>query len=239
MIIREAKVTYIPCMHLKLYLTDHALYFDIDKGIYGKEKKQLMFNTIEKVDTFRVAFSGGIVIVERNGKKHKFAFGKKKDFEAFYEYLSNIDFSLPREYGKSVCVYCGAKIEGKYCSECGQLHVVKEEEPIVQTCWSCGGIVPSNAKFCADCGAKQDVNKLLVRIGGELAKKHITTVCPKCHSRNIKIYRKGYNYKIGFWGAIFGVKGAGYAAGFDSNKACCRCMNCGKDWETDYDYRLL
>lgn len=66
-----------------------------------------------------------------------------------------------------------------------------------------------------------------------------TSICPHCGSHNIKIYRKGYNYKMGFWGAIFGVRGAGYAAGFDSNKACCRCMNCGHDWETNYDYRLL
>ena len=66
-----------------------------------------------------------------------------------------------------------------------------------------------------------------------------TSICPKCGSRNIKLYRKGYDYKVGFWGAIFGVKGAGYAGGFDSNKTCCRCMDCGKDWETDYDYRLI
>lgn len=63
--------------------------------------------------------------------------------------------------------------------------------------------------------------------------------CPKCGSHNIKLYRKGYNYKIGFWGAIFGVRGAGYAGGFDANNTCCRCMDCGKDWETDYDYRLI
>ena len=63
--------------------------------------------------------------------------------------------------------------------------------------------------------------------------------CPKCGSHNIKIYRKGYNYKVGFWGAIFGVRGAGYVGGFDANNACCRCMSCGNDWETDYDYRLI
>lgn len=63
--------------------------------------------------------------------------------------------------------------------------------------------------------------------------------CPKCGSHNIKLYRKGYNYKVGFWGAIFGVKGAGYAGGFDANNTRCRCMDCGKDWETDYDYRLI
>jgi hypothetical protein len=63
--------------------------------------------------------------------------------------------------------------------------------------------------------------------------------CPKCGSHNIKLYRKGYNYKVGFWGAIFGVRGAGYAGGFGANNTCCRCMDCGNDWETDYDYRLI
>ena len=69
--------------------------------------------------------------------------------------------------------------------------------------------------------------------------KNQTSICPACGSHNIKYYRKGYNYKVGFWGAIFGVKGAGYAGGFGANNTCCRCMNCGKDWETDYDYRLI
>ena len=69
--------------------------------------------------------------------------------------------------------------------------------------------------------------------------KDQTSICPSCGSHNIKLYRKGYDYKVGFWGAIFGVRGAGYAGGFDANKTCCRCMNCGKDWETDYDYRLI
>lgn len=66
-----------------------------------------------------------------------------------------------------------------------------------------------------------------------------TSICPRCGSHDIKVYRKGYNYKVGFWGSIFGVKGAGYAGGFDANKTCCRCMKCGNDWETDYDYRLI
>ena len=66
-----------------------------------------------------------------------------------------------------------------------------------------------------------------------------TSICPNCGSHDIKVYRKGYNYRPGFWGAIFGVRGAGYVGGFDANNACCRCMNCGNDWETDYDYRLI
>ena len=66
-----------------------------------------------------------------------------------------------------------------------------------------------------------------------------TSICPRCGSHNIKLYRKGYDYKVGFWGAIFGVRGAGYAGGFGANDTCCRCMNCGHDWRTDYDYRLI
>ena len=66
-----------------------------------------------------------------------------------------------------------------------------------------------------------------------------TSICPSCGSHNVQIYRNGYNYSRGFWGAIFGVRGDGYAAGFDANKTRCRCMDCGKDWETDYDYRLV
>lgn len=66
-----------------------------------------------------------------------------------------------------------------------------------------------------------------------------TSICPKCGSHNIKIYRKGYNYKKGLLLRLFDVKGGAYIAGMDSNTTCCRCMNCGNDWETDYDYRLI
>lgn len=63
-----------------------------------------------------------------------------------------------------------------------------------------------------------------------------TSICPKCGSHDIKIYRKGYDYGHGFW---FRKYGGGYTAGLDRNTACCRCTNCGNDWETDYDYRLI
>lgn len=66
--------------------------------------------------------------------------------------------------------------------------------------------------------------------------KDQTSICPKCGSHSIKIYRKGYDYGHGFW---FRKYGGGYTAGIDKNIACCRCMNCGNDWETDYDYRLI
>lgn len=67
-----------------------------------------------------------------------------------------------------------------------------------------------------------------------------TSICPHCGSHNIKIYRKGYNYGKGLkWSLLGGGRYGRYVAGMDSNKACCRCMNCGNDWETDYDYRLI
>jgi hypothetical protein len=81
--------------------------------------------------------------------------------------------------------------------------------------------------------------KKIKKAVGYVSDKENIEKCNRCGSHNIKIYRKGYDYKVGFWGAIFGVKGAGYAGGFDANNACCRCMDCGKDWETDYDYRLI
>lgn len=92
--------------------------------------------------------------------------------------------------------------------------------------------------ICIICVAKYYGNKRRKTILMQYQENQMA-ICPQCGSHNIKVYRKGYNYHTGFWGAIFGVRGAGYAGGFDANKACCRCMNCGKDWETDYDYRLV
>ncbi len=66
-----------------------------------------------------------------------------------------------------------------------------------------------------------------------------TSICPFCGSHDIKIYREGYNYNKGFWLSTFGVKGGGYVAGMNSNRARCRCMSCGNDWATNYDYRLI
>ncbi len=66
--------------------------------------------------------------------------------------------------------------------------------------------------------------------------KDQTSICPKCGSHSIKVYRKGYDYGHAFW---FHKYGGRYTAGIDANTACCRCMNCGNDWETNYDYRLI
>ena len=63
--------------------------------------------------------------------------------------------------------------------------------------------------------------------------------CPRCNSHDIKVYREGYNYTKGFWLRLLDAKGGGYIAGMNSNVARCRCMDCGNDWATNYDYRLI
>lgn len=184
---------------------------------------------------------GNLLMTKTNGEVIKLSFFRKSKCDFFYNYLTNNNVYEPHDETK--CLFCGATLQGKYCTSCGRKRIeIVQEEPVPEqtySCWSCGAEFEAKVAFCSECGAKQDVNKLLVRIGAEMSKKNLYDICPRCGSRNIKHYRKGYNYKVGFWGAIFGVRGAGYAGGFDSNHTCCRCMDCGKDWETDYDYRLI
>lgn len=86
---------------------------------------------------------------------------------------------------------------------------------------------------------KEQFNDICVSVNEIHNSKNNIDHCPKCGSHNIKIYREGYNYTKGFWLRTFGVKGGGYVAGMNSNRARCRCMNCGDDWATNYDYRFI
>ena len=118
-------------------------------------------------------------------------------------------------------------------------------------CKYCGKEITDDYRFCPYCAkavAKKKTLKDALRssfaqnttqLSDNLNKRKNIQYCPKCGSQNIKIYRKGYDYRPGFWGALFGVRGAGYVGGFKANNACCRCLDCGKDWETDYDYRII
>lgn len=42
-----------------------------------------------KIDTYKVYFSGGLILITKAGKQYKIAFKKKKDFTVVYEYLCN------------------------------------------------------------------------------------------------------------------------------------------------------
>lgn len=74
---------------------------------------------------------------------------------------------------------------------------------------------------------------------GYVPQSRIINHCPRCNSKDIVIYRKGYDWNKGFWYRMFNIKGGSYLAGMESNRAECCCNKCGKKWVTDYDYRTL
>jgi Zn finger protein HypA/HybF involved in hydrogenase expression len=107
-------------------------------------------------------------------------------------------------------------------------------------CPECGKMINSKDNYCMHCGKAFRGRKILNKIEREITKRDNIEYCPRCNSQNIKLYRNGYNYKEGLWFSILGnARDGAFAAGLDANKTRCRCMNCGKDWLTDYDYRLL
>ncbi|MBQ8766548.1 MAG: zinc ribbon domain-containing protein [Clostridia bacterium] len=143
-----------------------------------------------------------------------------------------------------MCHNCGAIVPegGMFCNKCGE-RLPAEKKDVVNIeegmCYKCGEFVIPGDKYCIYCGAKQDVSDFIKHIERETSKENNITFCPRCGSRDLKLYREGYNYNEAYWSRVFGVKGGGYAAGMKSNLTRCRCMNCGKDWRTKYDYRLI
>lgn len=76
------------------------------------------------------------------------------------------------------------------------------------------------------------------RKAGYIPKRKNLEYCPRCKSKNLKYYRKGYDWKKGFWYRFFELDD-GFLAGMSSNHTMCHCRDCGNTWETDYDYREL
>lgn len=74
---------------------------------------------------------------------------------------------------------------------------------------------------------------------GMLSHYNVINECPRCGGKDITIYRRGYDWKKGFWYRMFNVKGGSYIAGMDSNKTECFCHECGKKWSTNFDYRTI
>ena len=48
------------------------------------------------------------------------------------------------------CAKCGEMVTGKFCSNCGT--EVKQAEPVIDKCPSCGSDIKPGAKFCTQCG---------------------------------------------------------------------------------------
>lgn len=70
----------------------------------------------------------------------------------------------------------------------------------------------------------------------QLAKSNGDLVCGECGSRNITVYKKGYNWNKGFWYRMFDIKGGHYLAGMDSRNAMCKCRDCGNDWDSGREF---
>lgn len=146
--------------------------------------------------------------------------------------------------GEFICLKCKRVIpeESKFCPYCAtKVERPKVKKEIPPTCPSCGWVSDiEGAPYCANCGNKLTTNRRFARLANEFNKERNYSYCPKCYSTNIKIYRKGYDYGKATWYSLLGGGGAGrVAAGIDRNTACCRCLDCGKDWETIYDYRII
>lgn len=145
--------------------------------------------------------------------------------------------------GEYVCLSCKRVIpeDAKFCPFCSEKVKVEKPKAIVRLCPRCDLICDiEGATYCAGCGSKLTNRKITARLNSELNKSRNVQYCPRCYSTNIKIYRKGYDYGKATWYSLLGGGGAGrMAAGIDRNTACCRCLDCGKDWETIYDYRII
>ena len=77
------------------------------------------------------------------------------------------------------CPSCGAKVKGKFCTECG---AKKPEAAAGWTCPSCGAV--NKGKFCAECGTKKPAGAPLYRCdkcGWEPDDPHHPPrFCPEC-----------------------------------------------------------
>ena len=120
---------------------------------------------------------------------------------------------------------------------------------LVNICPHCGRQVGANEFNCMMCAEPIPIIKSTIKpfkkpqsqrqIIRQQFKRDKTSICPKCGSHNITVYRKGYNWNEAFWGSIFKIRGTRYTAGMDANNAMCKCQNCGLQWNTHYDIRTI
>lgn len=95
-IIHTARVTLVKYGYGDLSLTDKALFWNksatsyLAFGIMAAATDNhilIPLENISNVSTYTYLPGGGIVLLLKDGKQHKIAFKKKKDFNFFYEYL--------------------------------------------------------------------------------------------------------------------------------------------------------
>ena len=98
-IIHKARVTLVMHGYGDLLLTDKALIWNksatnyLAFGVLGAISDDhilLPFENVSKVGTYTYLPGGGITLLMKDGKQHKIAFKKKKDFNVVYAYLKNL-----------------------------------------------------------------------------------------------------------------------------------------------------
>lgn len=97
-IIYTARVTLVKYGYGDLSLTDKAMFWNksattyVALGVMGAISDDhilIPFDNIASVGTYTYFPGGGITLLLKDGKQHKIAFKKKKDFNFVYEYLKD------------------------------------------------------------------------------------------------------------------------------------------------------
>lgn len=97
-ILHTARVTLVKYGYGDLSLTDKALFWNksatsfLAFGVMAAATDNhilIPFETISKVGTYTYFPGGGLTLLLKDGRQHKIAFKKKKDFNYVYEYLKN------------------------------------------------------------------------------------------------------------------------------------------------------
>lgn len=97
--IAKARVTYVFNGYGDLTLTDAALIWNKSATSYlafgvlataTDNHLVISLEDISRIDKYTYFPGGGLLVITKTGKEHKFSFKHKKDFTVIYEYLSNV-----------------------------------------------------------------------------------------------------------------------------------------------------
>jgi hypothetical protein len=98
-VIHKARVTLVQYGYGDLSLTDKALFWNksatslLAFGALGAVTDNHIlfpFEEMAKVGTYTYLPGGGITLLMKDGREHKIAFKKKKDFSIIYDYLTKV-----------------------------------------------------------------------------------------------------------------------------------------------------
>lgn len=95
----KTRVTYVFNGYGDLTLTDAALIWNksattyLTFGVFGTMSNNHMMvalSDISRIGTYTYYPGGGLLVITKTGKEHKFSFKHKKDFKIVYDYLMKL-----------------------------------------------------------------------------------------------------------------------------------------------------